>query len=244
MNVPESAVACDAASQQLPAVNQWGHEYVGVRYRSRLGEGANDGESVPWRVTAAIDGTALAYDPAPPTGAPASLKAGESATFWSATAFTVRSQDIAHPIFMSAFMTGGEDYNGIGDPEFVNVVPSDQYLDHYVFFADVTYKETSLVLVRQRTKGAFKDVTLDCAGGPHRLEAGRRRLGRLRVRTCRPLARRRAGEDPEGRMLRRRPRAHERRPVHRHRVGLGTTTRAMRIRRARAAGRSTTSRSS
>jgi hypothetical protein len=164
MNVPEDVAACDAASQQLPAVTQWGHEYIGVRYRSRLGSAGNDGESVPWRVTAAIDGTVLTYDPAPPDQAPASLAAGESATFWSASAFTVRSQDSAHPIFMSAFMTGGYGYNGLGDPELVNVVPSDQYLDHYVFFADVTYKETSLVLVRRKTDGAFKDVTLDCAG--------------------------------------------------------------------------------
>ncbi|MDB4982099.1 MAG: hypothetical protein JWM82_2851 [Myxococcales bacterium] len=164
MNIPEGVAACDAASQQLPAVSQWGNEYVGVRYRSRSGKAAGDGESVPWRVIAAVDGTVLTYDPEPPPKAPASLAGGEAATFWTGRPFTVRSQDNAHPIFMSAFMTGGADYLGLGDPEFVNVVPSDQYLDHYVFFADVTYKETSLVLVRRKTKDGFKDVTLDCAG--------------------------------------------------------------------------------
>src|SRR5262249_40394621 len=40
-----------------------------------------------------------------------------------------------------------------------------QYLAGYVFFADPTYPETDLVLVRAQAKdGMFKDVTLDCAG--------------------------------------------------------------------------------
>lgn len=166
MNIPiAGAGACDAAQQQLPPVNQWGREYVGVRYRSRLGEAAGDSESVPWRVVAAVDGTVLSYDPEPPAGAPAALNHGETATFSSAKPFTVRSQDSSHPIFMSAFMTGGATIQtGMGDPEFVNVVPSGQYLDKYVFFADVNYAETSLTFIRQKTDKGFSDVSLDCAG--------------------------------------------------------------------------------
>jgi IgGFc binding protein len=44
-------------------------------------------------------------------------------------------------------------------------VPPEQYLSDYVFFADPTYPETNLVLIRERGLDAqFHDVTLDCAG--------------------------------------------------------------------------------
>src|SRR6185436_176634 len=44
-------------------------------------------------------------------------------------------------------------------------VPPKQYLQSYVFFADPTYPETNLVLVRSKDEmGKFHDVHLDCAG--------------------------------------------------------------------------------
>jgi hypothetical protein len=107
----------------------------------------------------------LTYDPEPPLGAPTRLDHGDTATFTTAKPFTIRSQDDAHPIFMSAYMTGGSVVGtSMGDPEFVNVVPSGQYLDKYVFFADVNYAETSLTFIRQKTADGFRDVSLDCAG--------------------------------------------------------------------------------
>jgi hypothetical protein len=51
-----------------------------------------------------------------------------------------------------------------GDPEFVNVIPPQQYLSDYVFFTDPTYPETNLVIIRSKTAAGFQDVTLDCAG--------------------------------------------------------------------------------
>jgi hypothetical protein len=66
---------------------------------------------------------------------------------------------------MSAHMTGGGNFGGIGDPEFVNVIPPEQYLASYVFFTDPTYPETNLVLVRKKNKAnAYGDVFLDCSG--------------------------------------------------------------------------------
>ena len=83
--------------------------------------------------------------------------------------FTVESQDADHPFYMSGYMTGcsvinpsGNDCRG--DPEFVNVVPPDQFLKAYTFFTDPTYPETNLVLTRERDGGQFADVTLDCVG--------------------------------------------------------------------------------
>jgi hypothetical protein len=69
---------------------------------------------------------------------------------------------------MSAHMTGCTAVGGPGDcrgdPEFVNVIPSAQYLSSYTFFTDPTYPETNLVLVRKKTEAGFRDVELDCAG--------------------------------------------------------------------------------
>jgi len=89
--------------------------------------------------------------------------------FAAAGPFVVKSQDAAHPFYMSGHMTGlgtvDPTYaDGRGDPEFVNVVPPLQYLSDYVFFTDPTFPETNLVLVRTATPSGFQDVTLDCAG--------------------------------------------------------------------------------
>lgn len=169
-NIPRTTNACDFMSQQIPAFEQWGSEYVGVGYRPRLG---NEHEPVPYRIVAARDGTRLDYDPAVPPGAPLTMSAGEVVTFQSGTgdAFVVRSQDAEHPIYLSAHMTGANgdlygtpSFGGMGDPEFVNVIPTRQYLSSYSFYADPTYAETSLVVVRAKDGGEFKDVWLECAG--------------------------------------------------------------------------------
>ncbi|AKU95206.1 hypothetical protein AKJ09_01870 [Labilithrix luteola] len=176
MFIPSRRVACDTALQQLPAIEQWGSEYVAAGYRPRLG---NEYEVMPYRIVAARDGTVLDYDPVVPAGAPLTMSAGEVVTFWGevGSPFVVRTQDVDHPIYLAAYMSGaggpkvGEtdplgsvDLRGNGDPEFVNVVPAGQYLNSYSFFADPTYDETSLVIVRAKAGGQFKDVWLECAG--------------------------------------------------------------------------------
>ena len=130
-----------------------------------LPDGGTD-EIVPWRVVGAVEGTVLTYDPAPPDGAPTLLGAKQMVEFYSTGPFVVRSQDSAHPFYFASYMTGGNPFDGDGDPEFVNVVPPAQYLPRYTFFTDPTYPETNLVVVRARDAltGAMPDVTLDCAG--------------------------------------------------------------------------------
>ena len=157
------ACCCDGAHQQIPPVRALGNEYVAVRYRNRV-EGKE--EAPPWRIVGAVDGTTLTYDPAPPAAdAPTTLNLGQVFMFRAAGPFVVKSQDEDHPFYMAGYMTGAGDFADAGDPEFVNVIPAQQYLSEYTFFADPTYPETNLVLVRSRGKdGAFKDVTLDCAG--------------------------------------------------------------------------------
>jgi hypothetical protein len=163
MDLPLDRARADSAQQMLPPVRALGSEYVAVRYRSRL---STSEEVVPWRIVGAANGTVLTYEPSPPPSAPTTLAAQQLAEFQSSGPFVVRSQDAQHPFYLASYMTGGGDNDGIGDPEFVDVVPPAQYLPRYTFFTDPTYPETNLVVVRMRdpSTGQFPDVTLDCAG--------------------------------------------------------------------------------
>jgi hypothetical protein len=155
------AFACDAAHEQIPPIRALGSEYVSVRYRDRV-PGSN--ETPPVRITGAVDGTMLTWEPAPPSGAVTMVDSGQSFEVRSSEPFVVRSQDADHPFYVAAYMTGGGAFMNRGDPEFVNVIPAAQFLNEYVFFTDPTYPETNLVFIRKRGPSGFADVTLDCAG--------------------------------------------------------------------------------
>jgi len=163
MDIPVSQQQrADHGEQMVPPVQALGNQYVGVRYRTRSPPVE---ESVPWRIFGAVNGTTLTYDP-PQPGAPATLAAHQVVQFDATGPFIVSSQDAEHPFYFAQYMTGGEPFSGMGDPEFVNVVAPAQYLSSYVFFTDPTYPETNLVVTRELdgSSGQFPDVTLDCAG--------------------------------------------------------------------------------
>ncbi|MEZ4384526.1 MAG: IgGFc-binding protein [Nannocystaceae bacterium] len=159
LNVPVNGFACDGAHQQIPPVKALGSDYTAIRYRNRTGQE----ETPPWRLVGAVDGTQLTWINKP-NGAPDVINLGDVAEFNSAGPFEVASQDEEHPFYLAAYMTGGDNYGGAGDPEWVNVIPSAQFLKKYVLFTDPTYPETSLVVVRTPVDGQFADVTLGCAG--------------------------------------------------------------------------------
>ncbi len=161
LNVLPNAIACDGAHQQIPPVKALGNSYAAVRYRNRVN---NNEESPPWRLVGAVADTNLTYIPAKPNGAPDVLTLGQAVEFNSAGPFLVSSQDLDHPFYFAGYMTGGQPYGGTGDPEWVNVIPTAQYLDEYVLFTDPTYPDTSLVVVRNKKDGAFAPVNLACAG--------------------------------------------------------------------------------
>lgn len=175
--IPATWAACDALQQQIPPLSQWSSRYSAVPYRSRrvaLDQGDLP-ESVYYRVVGAQDETALSYEPARPTGAPRTLQGGQAVEFAAEFPFTVRSQDNDHPIYAAVFMTGtvnpspygdnaGYNIGGEGDPDFVNLIPDEQFLDRYVFSIDHTYANSTLTLVRRNDGQGFHDVNVDCLG--------------------------------------------------------------------------------
>jgi hypothetical protein len=160
MFVPSNIKYCDHAEQQIPPVRAMGSEYVAVPYRPRV-DGTT--EKVPWRIVAGLDNTNLQFDPATVHG-PALLKSGEILEFTSEVPFIVKSQDAAHPFILAGYMTGSILVkDGYGDPDFVRMVPPQQYLQRYVFFTDPAYPETNLVMVRGKGAKGFADVQIKCA---------------------------------------------------------------------------------
>ena len=161
---------CDITQQQIPPFSQWGNDYALVPFKSRIISVTGQArEMVPWTFVGAADGTVLTWDPQKPPGAPETLASGEVVTFLTDAIATVKSQDNKHPFHVNVHMTSSEFGGGgagvvMGDPDFVNVVPSQQFLDRYVFFADYTFPDTSLTIVRKKTAKGFAPVELECGG--------------------------------------------------------------------------------
>lgn len=161
--IPIQAPACDHGEQMVPPISALGSEYVGVMHRPRQGEPAF------WFLVGAVDGTQLTW--MPDVGGPTTINRGQIVEVITGTPFVVRAQDDAHPFLFFHSMSscwwdqmptaGGDCW---GDPDWVIGVPPKQYDYRYVFFADPTYPETSLVLVRAKQGDAFADVSLDCLG--------------------------------------------------------------------------------
>lgn len=172
---PMPAPGGEAAHQQISAVANLGNEYVAAPFETRRKDLAP--ESITYRFVGAVDGTTLAFNPALP-GAPAGLGLGQVVDFATTEAFTVRSQNAAHPFLMAQRMDtanipggtrpGATDENfpikELGDEEFVVMLPPAQFLQDYVFFTDPSFATTNLVLTRVKQDGAFADVTVDCLG--------------------------------------------------------------------------------
>lgn len=150
----------DHGEQMLAPVQALGSVYVAAPHPDRK----PGGEPRVFRIYGAVDGTTLNYDP--PNVGPAQVNQGQMLEIRTPTPFTVRSQDDSHPFSMFTYMTGSGDQGqgGIGDPDFVRLVPPPQYLFHYVFFTDPTYPFTNLTVVRSKKDSIFYDVDLKCMG--------------------------------------------------------------------------------
>ena len=162
MHLPVGMNYCDHAEQQIPPVRAMGSDYIVVTARQR----SSVPESPVHRIVGAVDGTQLTFDP-PGVHPAETIGFGTVIEFTTSTPFVVRSQDADHPYLVTTYMTGEQTVQeGYGDPDFVRIVPPQQYLQRYVFFTDPTYPETNLVVIREKGPQGFADVTLDCMSEP------------------------------------------------------------------------------
>lgn len=157
--------------QQMAPIRALGHEYVGAGIVTRRVSGQP--ESVPYRLLGVAKGTELTWDPLPSAAAPLTLDQGQVAEFETTSSFSVRSQDADHPFVFTEYMPTVPVADGpqplscssrLGEEDWVNQVPTQQFLSHYVFFSEPTYASTNLVVVRQKGPSGFQDVELDCLG--------------------------------------------------------------------------------
>ena len=159
---------CDSAHQQIPPINAWGSRYVVAPFATRRETG--EPEALLYRIVGAEDGTMLTFDP-PNGDAPDVLRQGEWRNFPATGAFEVRSQGQDHPFYLAQMMPGSEVVDRKpddmpGDEEYVNLVPSAQFMSSYVFFTDLTYRTTTLTLTQCDAGQTFEDVHLECLDGP------------------------------------------------------------------------------
>lgn len=163
--------AQDSAHQQIPPISALGSQYVAGSVVTRLA--SLSPESVPYRILGVVDGTQLTYDP-PIAGAPATLDAGDFVEFETTELYVVSSQDDDHPFTLSQYMPGAVSGSrpgcgsfgscGLGDEEWVVLLPPAQFLSRYAFFTDPTFSTTNLVITRVKSDDVFADVDIACLG--------------------------------------------------------------------------------
>jgi hypothetical protein len=170
----------ESTHQEVLPVSSLGVEYVMGPYETRRADLMP--ENIHYRIVAALDGTALTYDP-PIMGAPTMVDQKLPADFQTPLAFRVTSQDASHPFSIAQIMdtaniVGGGRVgatqmpacfvppypNPLGDEEFVVMLPPQQFLSNYVFFTDPSYGTTNLALTRVKAAAGFQDVEVDCLG--------------------------------------------------------------------------------
>jgi hypothetical protein len=170
----------EAEHEQLAPVSALAHRYVGAPYTTRQVDLSP--ESVPYRLVGVVDGTTLTFDP-PIAGVPSTVGLGQVADFESQAPFLVQSQDAQHPFYFAEMMAGGKVTKyvrpgatdppppgswtlakGLGDEDFVTLVPPAQFLNSYVFYTDPTFATTTLTLIRAKGQTGFQDVTVECLG--------------------------------------------------------------------------------
>jgi len=166
----------DSTHQQIPPIKALAVEYVGAGIPTRLASLIE--ESVLYRVTGVANGTALAWDPAVPAGAPTTLNEGQVVEFQTRERFTASSQDADHPFSLTQYMSGDIspcvggcfdggwtcDPGGQGDTDWIVLVPPAQFFNSYTFFTDPTYGVTAVSLVRVKGDAGFADVEIACLG--------------------------------------------------------------------------------
>ncbi len=156
---PSMGVTCcaDHLEHQMLPLTAWGTEYAAAPAVAATGTG-NDASL--YRITGAFDGTALAYDPAPPTGAPSTIDAGETIAFITDEPFVVATTDDAKPFAVSQFLLSNQYFGGLsrpGDPTMIVLPATAQFQDKYVFLMPQGYTRNILTVIRPIGAPLFLD---------------------------------------------------------------------------------------
>jgi hypothetical protein len=154
---PGQCCADHLEHQMLPLV-AWGNGYAAAPPPSPLGA-ATDNPAV-YRITGSFDGTALAYSPGAPAGAPGLIDAGETVRFQTDQPFTVTSAEPEKSFALTQFLLSNQFINPFGqagDPAMIALPAVAQFQTRYVFLVPDGYAANFVTVIRV----AGADVTRD-----------------------------------------------------------------------------------
>lgn len=148
---PDCHAGSDLLQEQNIPLEFWGREYMGPHSPLRASE------DHIWRIFAGEDNTTVNVDP-PQPGTPIMLANRgdwQELVVPNGTNLYFSSDQVFMPV---QYVTGHYEANNIGSPAMVQMVPTAQFLDNYVFVTGVAY-ETDYVQVMHEV--GFADVYLD-----------------------------------------------------------------------------------
>ncbi len=155
--VPGGVTYCDHIEEQMLPVATWGTSYVAAPLPGRAADNAPR-----WRFIAATDDTVIDTNPQL-AGFPITLAKGAFHEVASTTPFVATgSQPFAAFQYMTGVNTTGG--NGIGDPSMLTTIPSERFLDSYVFGTPSGYISHYVQIVRTTDDAVLIDgVAVDAA---------------------------------------------------------------------------------
>jgi len=157
VNIPAGVTFCDHIEEQLIGLEFWGTEYVGAHAPNR------GSEQYWWRVYSGSDGVTITTDP-PQPGTPVMLDRGEYHEFSTQESFVITGDGPFMPVqyLESKHYTGQEPDDGqlttYGDPAMYQMVPTEQFLNRYVFATALGFEENYVQIIRPE---GGPDVYLD-----------------------------------------------------------------------------------
>ncbi len=153
INVPNKNVtACDHIQELMLPLDYWGKKYVGAHSPTR------GNEKHYWRVFGGEDGTVVTTDP-PQPGTPFTLNKAQwkELVVPTNTSFIFSSNNPFLPVQYLESQNGGA---GTGDPAMYQMIPTEQFLDRYVFVTGQEYNVHYAQIIRLKGN---PDVKIDGA---------------------------------------------------------------------------------
>ncbi|MCA9708108.1 MAG: IgGFc-binding protein [Myxococcales bacterium] len=169
-NVPAGAGWCDHIEEAVIPLAAWGTSYVAARHPHRQPMLHPAPELVYWRVIAGVDNVTIAVEPPGivPGDQIALAAAGDWVELSSAQSFTLVAPP-DEPFMLVQYMAGGSTvFNAtsctpgpaVGDPNMMQMVPTEQWLTSLPFLTDDSYAMDFVILARE----VGTQVEVDCLG--------------------------------------------------------------------------------